>query len=276
MAAKGNLIVRLFIIVAALLTGGDAWCYTVVIDAGHGGKDVGAKGETAVEKDINLAVALKLGKLITKEHKDVKVIYTRSTDVFVPLQKRCDIANKAKGDLFISIHTNSVDASNPNRKTVEGASVYTLGLSRQKENLDVAKRENSVMTLEKDYTTTYCGFDPNSSESYIMFEMSQNRHINQSVRFARFAQRQLVKGAGRADKGVRQDIFWVLVQTGMPAVLVELDFICNPRHEEFMNTTEGQDKLAKALAKAFTDYHAQLPSEPKATSSTKKRNKNKK
>lgn len=252
--------------------------FTVVIDPGHGGSDVGAKGKKALEKDINLAVALKLGKLIEAQWpaEEVKVVYTRKTDKFVPLQTRCDIANKARGDLFISIHVNSVDAKAPNRSSVKGASVYTLGLSRSNENLEVAKRENSVMMLEPDYTTRYCGFDPSSSESYIMFELNQNRHINQSIKFARMAQRQLVGTAGRADKGVRQDIFWVLVHTGMPAVLVELDFICNPKSEEYLASKEGTQLLALSLQKALASYRsgsgakaATAPATKASTSQTK-------
>lgn len=231
--------------------------FTVVIDAGHGGKDTGATGDYGREKDINLAVALKAGEMISEafDKDEVKVIYTRDKDVFVPLQNRCDIANRASGDLFISVHVNSVDAKSPRRKTVEGASVYTLGLGRSKENLEVAKRENSVMTLEADYTTRYEGFDPNSAESYIMFEMTANRHMDRSIRFASMVQKELVGTAGRVDKGVRQDIFWVLVHTGMPAVLIELDFICNPRSEEFLTSKKGTRRLAEAISNAFSEYY---------------------
>ncbi|MCM1337083.1 MAG: N-acetylmuramoyl-L-alanine amidase [Candidatus Amulumruptor caecigallinarius] len=234
--------------------------FVVVIDAGHGGKDTGATGEYGREKDINLAVALKAGEMISEafDKDEVKVVYTRSKDVFVPLQNRCDIANRAGGDLFISVHVNSVDAKSPRRNTVEGASVYTLGLGRSKENLEVAKRENSVMTLEPDYSTRYQGFDPNSAESYIMFEMTANHHMDRSIRFASMVQKELVGTAGRVDKGVRQDIFWVLVHTGMPAVLIELDFICNPRSEEFLTSKKGTRRLAEAITNAFTDYHAMV------------------
>lgn len=235
----------------------DASPFTVVIDAGHGGKDVGAKGKQTNEKSVNLDVALALGKLIEKEFskKEVKVVYTRDGDYFVTLQGRCDKANKAHGNLFISIHCNSVDEKSPRRSTVSGTSVYTLGLGRSNENLEVAKRENSVMMLEPDYSTTYCGFDPNSSESYIVFEMSQNRHLNQSIKFAALAQKQLVRHAGRADKGIRQDIFWVLVHTGMPAVLIELDFICNPTVEQYMMSDKGIDRMSESIFNAFCDYY---------------------
>ncbi len=242
--------------------------FTVVIDAGHGGKDVGAKGKKTNEKAVNLDVALALGRLIEKEYgkKEVKVVYTRDGDYFVTLQGRCDKANKANGNLFISIHCNSVDEKSPRRNTVCGASVYTLGLGRSKENLEVAKRENSVMMLEPDYTTTYSGFDPNSAESYIVFEMTQNRHLNQSIKFAALTQKQLVSNAGRADKGIRQDIFWVLVHTGMPAVLIELDFICNPTVEKFMMSDKGVDKMATSIFNAFCDYYKSSKKAAKAAS----------
>lgn len=228
--------------------------FVVVIDAGHGGHDHGAIDNGVREKNINLGVALKLGEQIKKKHKDVKVVYTRDDDHFLSLQERANVANKAGGDLFISIHTNSVDAKSKTRTTVKGASTYTLGLHRTAENLAVAKRENSVMMLEKDYTETYCGFDPNSTESYIMFELNQNKHLEQSVRFARAVQEGLLSEASRVDKGVRQAGFWVLAATGMPAVLVELDFICNPASARFLSSSDGQQKLAKGICKAFDEY----------------------
>ncbi len=230
--------------------------FTVIIDAGHGGKDFGAVGKTANEKTINLNVALKLGKLIESGMKDVKVVYTRKTDVFVTLQGRANIANKSDGDLFISIHTNSVDKKSKNRASVKGASVYTLGFSRSAENLAVAMRENSVMKLESDYTTTYEGFDPTSTESYIIFEMSQNKHMEQSIDAAQAIQKELIGTADRIDRGVRQANYWVLLKTSMPAVLVELDFICNPTQEEFLSSDEGQTMLANAIYNGFIDYKA--------------------
>ena len=148
--------------------------FVVVIDAGHGGKDVGALGRTVREKDVNLAVALKLGEMITENMNDVKVVYTRDIDKYLTLQERAQIANKVKGNLFISIHTNSLDKKNKNRSTIKGASTYTLGLHRSDDNLEVAMRENSVISLEDNYEATYQGFDPNSSESYIIFEISQH------------------------------------------------------------------------------------------------------
>lgn len=227
--------------------------FIVVIDAGHGGHDYGAVGKKANEKTINLNVALKLGKLL-EEMDGVEVVYTRKGDYFKTLQERADIANNAHGDLFISIHTNSVAKKNKNRLTINGASTYTLGLHRSEENLEVAKRENSVMMLEDDYTTTYHGFDPNSTESYIIFELSQNKHLDQSISFASQVQKEMVKTAGRTNKGVRQGGLYVLAKTSMPAVLIELDFICNPTCEKFLSSERGKSKFAQAIFNAFKAY----------------------
>lgn len=228
--------------------------FTLVIDAGHGGKDKGALGRYAYEKDINLAVALKFGKMVESKMKDVKVVYTRDDDTYITLQGRADVANKASGDLFISIHTNSIDKKSKNRNIIKGSSTYTLGLHRTQENLEVAKRENSVIIMEDDYTTRYQGFDPNSSESYIIFEINQSRHLNQSISLASSIQNEFVSVAERTDKGVRQAGFWVLAATSMPSVLVELDFICNPDQEKFLTSESGQNKMAKALYNAFYKY----------------------
>ena len=228
--------------------------FTLVIDAGHGGKDYGAIGKNSREKDINLAVALQFGELVEKNMKGVRVVYTRSKDVYLTLQERADKANSCGGDLFVSIHTNSVANSNKNRTKIKGCATYTLGLHRTEENLEVAKRENSVIALESDYTTRYEGFDPNSSESYIMFELNQDRHLSQSVEFASLVQDEMVRTAGRANNGVRQAGFLVLARTTMPAVLVELDFICNPEQESFLNSKSGRQKLAKSLYDALDSY----------------------
>lgn len=230
--------------------------FVVVIDAGHGGHDGGAVGVYAKEKDINLAVAKALGEKIDSECPNVKVVYTRSTDKFISLQQRANIANKAGGDLFISIHVNSVDYNTAGREKVSGASVFTLGLHKSDDNLAVAKRENSVIKLEKDYSTTYSGFDPQSTESYIIFEMNQNKHMLQSIEFAGAVQKELIKTAKRSDKGIRQAGFWVLWATSMPSVLIELDFICNPTQEEFLSSKAGQDKLATSIFNAFKKYHS--------------------
>ncbi len=228
--------------------------FVLVIDAGHGGKDYGARGKITNEKTINLDVAHLLGNKITKAFDDVKVVYTRDDDTFVSLKDRADIANKANGNLFISIHVNSVDRRSKNRTTVKGASVYTLGLHRSEANLNVAKRENAVMALEDDYSTTYEGFDPESSESYIIFELSQNKHMEQSISLADKIQHELTTTASRADKGVRQAGFWVLWATGMPSVLVELDFICNPTQEKYLASKKGKEEMASAIFNAFSSY----------------------
>lgn len=232
--------------------------YVVVIDAGHGGKDHGAIDNDVREKDINLNVALKLGEYIKKHGKNIKVVYTRDKDEYLTLQQRADKANKAHGDLFISIHTNSLDKSNANRAKVEGASTYTLGLHKNDNNMNVARRENSVMTLEPNYETKYSGFDPQSDESYIIFEMAQKANMANSVKFAEQVQKQLVKQAGRKDRGVHQAGFWVLWATSMPSVLVELDFICNPTTARFLNSSKGEEQLAKGIGIATIAYFKAL------------------
>lgn len=228
--------------------------FVLVIDPGHGGKDVGARGTKAYEKNITLAVAKLFGEKVRKEMNDVKVVYTRDKDVEVKLNDRAAIANEAKGDLFVSIHVNSVAKKNRNRRRISGAEVYTLGLHRSDDNLAVAMRENSVMALEADNAETYQGFDPESSESYIIFELSQSKHMDQSIEMAELVQRSLVDKAGRADKGVRQAGFWVLWATSMPSVLIELDFICNPTQEKFLTSAAGQRKLADAIYEGFKAY----------------------
>lgn len=237
--------------------------FTVIIDPGHGGHDHGAIGANSSEKDINLTVAKKLGALLNEGMSDVKVIFTRSGDNFISLQGRCDKANKSKGDIFVSIHTNSVDASSPRRNTVSGASVYTLGLQRTGTNLDVAMRENAVMKLEDDYTETYCGFDPQAAESYIIFELAQTAHIDNSIKLADAIQRELCQTAERKDLGVRQAPFWVLVRTAMPSVLVELDFICNPTEEAFLTSDEGSSKLAQSIYDGIARYRGIAPAAKK-------------
>ena len=249
--------------------------FVVVIDAGHGGHDVGAVGAKACEKNINLGVALKLGKLIEENCSNTKVVYTRKTDRFLTLQERANVANKAHGNLFISIHTNSVDKKNKNRKSINGAATYVLGMHKNDDNLAVAMRENSVMKLEKDYSTTYEGFDPNSSESYIIFEISQNQHVKQSLELASRVQQEFTKVAKRKNNGVRQAGFWVLARTSMPAVLVELDFICNPTVESFLDSESGQEKLAKSLFNAVKSYKASYHSATDDKSKSKNQDKKK-
>ncbi len=227
--------------------------FTVVIDAGHGGHDPGAIGKRGKEKNINLSVALKLGKLIQNNHSDTKVVYTRSSDVFVPLHRRAEIANEAKADLFISIHTNSI-ASRSSR--VSGTETYTLGLHRTQENLEVAQKENAVILIEDDYQKQYAGFNPNSSESYIIFEFLQDKNMAQSVNFAQLIQQQFRHKARRIDKGVHQAGFLVLRETSMPSVLIELGYITNPNEEAYLLSSNGSSMLAQSIYQAFVNYKA--------------------
>ena len=224
--------------------------FTLVIDAGHGGNDAGARGKISKEKNINLSVALAFGRYVERNCPDVKVVYTRKTDVFVPLHERANIANRAKADLFVSIHTNAL----PKGKVARGMETYTLGMHRAADNLDVAKRENSVILFESDYKQHYEGFDPNSSESYIMFEFLQDRNMAQSVELARLVQRRTCAETGRADKGVKQAGFLVLRETSMPSCLIELGFITTADEERYLNTSSGVDAMARGIYKAFVDY----------------------
>ena len=224
--------------------------FVLVIDAGHGGKDNGASGRISKEKNINLSVALAFGRLVENNCPDVKVIYTRKSDVFVTLQGRADIANRNKANLFVSIHTNSMP---PGVTAPTGTETYTVGMHSGKENLAVAKRENSVITQEANYRTVYKNFDPNKSESYIIFEFMQDRNMKQSVEFARHIQ-SAYGDQGRKNKGVHQAGFLVLRATAMPSVLTEVGFISNPEEERFLNSKEGVQKLARALYQGFCAY----------------------
>lgn len=223
--------------------------YTVVLDAGHGGKDPGAVGRFSQEKDLNLSLVLKVGALLKEQYPDINVVYTRSTDVFIPLQTRADIANKNNADLFISIHTNA--SENKNSKGVE---TFILGTEKAEKNLDVAMRENAVMKLEADYKTTYHGFDPNSIDSYIMFELMQNNFMDQSLQFASQVQKHFVGYLNRSDRGVQQASFWVLLKTACPAILFEMGFISNAEEEKFLNADTTMDMMATALVNAFAAY----------------------
>lgn len=224
--------------------------FVVVIDAGHGGHDPGAVGKISKEKNINLNVALKLGKMIENNCSDIKVIYTRKRDVFLSLNRRAEIANNAKADLFISIHTNAL-AKN---KTTQGTSTWTLGLAKSDANLEVAKRENSVILYENDYETHYAGFNPNSAESYIIFEFMQDQYMSQSVHLASLVQQEFKQTCKRNDRGVHQAGFLVLKASAMPSILVELGFISTPAEEKFLNTENGQNSLAKGIYQAVLKY----------------------
>ena len=224
--------------------------FVVVIDAGHGGHDPGAIGKISKEKNINLNVALKVGNLIKNNCDDVKVIYTHSKDVFIPLDRRAEIANNAKADLFISIHTNAL----ANNRTAKGASTWTLGLAKSDANLEVAKRENSVILYESDYQTRYAGFNPNSAESYIIFEFMQDKYMEQSVHLASLMQKQFRHTCKRLDRGVHQAGFLVLKASAMPSILIELGFISTPEEERYLNSETGATTMAKGIYHAFLNY----------------------
>lgn len=224
--------------------------FTLVIDPGHGGHDAGALGAISKEKNINLAVALRFGKYVEQNLPEVRVIYTRKTDVFIPLSERANIANRANADLFISVHTNALPAG----KIARGFETYTLGMHRAKDNLDVAMRENSVISMEKDYQQRYQGFDPRSSESYIIFEFIQGKNMERSVELARMIQRGVCDGANRPDKGVHQAGFLVLRETSMPGCLIELGFITTPDEERLLNDDSRVDDIARGIYEAFAKY----------------------
>jgi N-acetylmuramoyl-L-alanine amidase len=226
--------------------------FVLVIDPGHGGKDYGAPGSKSREKNINLDVALLFGDLVSAKHPDVKVIFTRKTDKFVELNERANIANRAKANLFISIHANASVSRTPS-----GAETFSLGLAKTDENLEVAKRENSVIFYEDDYQQKYEGFDPRSSESYIMFEFIQNKYMEHSAGFASMIQNEFRNSSKRTDRGVKQAGFLVLRKTSMPSVLVELGFVSNLAEEEFMTGAVGKQSLANSLYNAFTRYKAE-------------------
>ncbi len=232
--------------------------FIVVIDAGHGGHDPGAIGRISKEKNINLNVALKLGSLIETNCPDIKVIYTRKKDEFIPLNRRAEIANNAKADMFISIHTNALE----NNHTIKGASTWTLGLAKSQSNLEVAKRENSVILYEDDYKSRYAGFNPNSSESYIIFEFMQDKYMSQSVHLATLVQKQLHNTCKMADRGVHQAGFLVLKASAMPSILVELGFISTPEEERFLNSETGIKSLANGIYNAIVLYKNERDVQP--------------
>lgn len=239
--------------------------FVLVIDPGHGGRDPGAIGRFSQEKNINLSVAKAFGQLVEAHCPNVKVIYTRKTDVFIPLDKRADIANKAGADLFISIHTNAL----PGKAVGRGAETYTLGMARAQENLDVAKRENAVILVENDYKERYQNFDPNSAESYIMFEFMQDKYMEKSVHLAKMIQNEFKTTGGRLDKGVHQAGFLVLRETTMPSVLVELGYISTHEEETFLNSQNGIKKMSQSLFNAFLSFSRQKRTSAQTASSAK-------
>ena len=225
----------------------------VVIDPGHGGKDLGASFGNAVEKNIVLDIALKLGTTIKDNYPDIKVVYTRTSDVFIPLYKRAEIANKNEADLFISIHVNAVNA-----RSVQGTETFVLGLHRNDDNLEVAKKENAVILLEDDYNSTYEGFDPNLPESYIMFETMQEEYQGQSVMLASGIQNEFRNYAKRLDRSVKMAGFLVLRETTMPSVLIETGFISHNGERQYLTSEAGRTRLAYSIFRAFRDYKSAI------------------
>lgn len=240
----------------------------IVIDAGHGGKDPGCHGNHSKEKDIALAVALNLGQKIKSNFPEIKVIYTRDTDVFIPLNERAAIANRNQADLFISIHCNYIGV----RNRATGTETYVLGLYRAEDNLDVAKRENAAILLEDDYEKTYNGFDPYSTEGHIILSMFQNAHLEQSITFATHVQSQVKKYSDLNSRGVKQAGFLVLRETTMPSVLIETGFLSTDVDENYLMKKENQDEMATCIFKAFSQYKKDLeePDVPTVIVSTEK------
>lgn len=229
---------------------------TVVIDAGHGGHDGSTRGLIAREKDVALQVALKLGKAIEKTLPDVRVVYTRTEDVFIPLYERIAVANKVKADLFISIHCNSMPSNMKNRSSVRGTETFVSGFNRLGQQ-DAALRENASLLLEKDYKDNYDGFDPNDPESIIIFSLMKNQFRDQSIKLATLMQNEYV-ATGRIDRGVKEQSLAVLAKAGMPAVLTEIGFISSPQEEEYMTSEYGQNEIVNCLLKAIQTYKKQV------------------
>lgn len=248
---KKNMLRKYLSFLLLLLSSLTLMSFTVVIDAGHGGHDTGAVGlkMKVQEKDLNLTVAKQLAAKIQAKYPEVKVILTRDTDVFLPLQQRADIANKNHADLFISIHTNAAE----NRNAC-GAETFILGTERMEDNLDVAMRENAVMKLEEDQTV-YQGFDPNSVESYILFELMQNQYMDNSLVFAELVQNQFVGTLQRANRGVRQAAFWVLLKSACPSVLVEMGFLSNAEEEKWLASADGKTGIVNGIFDAFEKFY---------------------
>ena len=229
--------------------------WIIVIDAGHGGKDPGALGSFAFEKNITLAIALKTGEYIEQNLKNTKVIYTRKTDTFVEVRDRATIANRNKADLFISIHANWAPS-----KKIQGTETFIMGHTKDEANLQVAMKENEVILLESDYTTKYEGFDPKVPESYVMFSLMQNIYQEQSTLLASKVQSQFKDKVSRVDRGVKQAGFYVIYMTTMPSVLIETGFITHPGEEKFLNSKQGQDYLSSAIYRACRDYISEIDS----------------
>ena len=231
----------------------------VVIDPGHGGKDSGTMGTKrykTYEKDIALSISLKLGEYIQENYPEVEVIFTRDKDVFLELRQRTDLANNLKADLFISIHCDGFTSPD-----AFGSSVFVMGMSKLKANMEVAMRENSVIYMEDNYQQKYDGFDPKSPESYIVFSLMQNTYLEQSISFAEYIEDQFANRAKRKSRGVKQAPFYVISRVNMPSVLIETGFLTNPKEEDYLNTHVGQDYLASAIFRAFRLYKDNIESD---------------
>lgn len=252
---KQRLLILLGLLLVAVAVG--AKDFTVVIDAGHGGKDPGAVSANGKvhEKDITLKVALMVGENIQNNHPEVKVLYTRKTDKFVGLNDRARMANKADADLFISIHVNAAK-----NRSAKGAETYTLGVeeARTERNLEIAKRENGVILFEDNHEKTYANFNPNSPESYIIFEYMQSEFVKESIHIAQYVQENFANDANRHDRGVRQAGFLVLNATSMPSILVELGYISNAEEAKYLASATAQKRLSNCISKAFDSYYADL------------------
>lgn len=247
--------IAVFLVLASSFTGSSRKAYrlrTVVIDAGHGGKDPGCNGRKSQEADVALKIAMELGNIIEKNLPDVKVIYTRKTDTFVELIDRAGLANKNRADLFISIHCNSGPSS------AFGTETYCMGLHTSEGNLKVAKRENAVILEEENYKEKYNGFDPNSPQSHIMFALYQSAYIENSLRFAQKVEHQFKTKVGRSSRGVKQAGLLVLWKSAMPSALIEVGFLTNANEEKYLNDKSGQSYMATGIYKAFKDYKQEL------------------
>lgn len=252
MIMKGNLKKKLIAFMALMFFtasfGQNSSKFKVVLDAGHGGKDYGAVYHGFIEKNIALDVMLKVGKILEK-NSDIHVTYTRTTDVFIELEERPRIANRAEANLFVSIHCNGEA-----KKSAYGTETFIMGLTKNASNLEVAKKENSVITLEKDYKVKYAGFDPNNPESMISFQLIQEEHRDQSIGMASKIQRGFTDGLKRKNRGVKEGPFWVLHKTAMPSVLIELGFLSYKPEGEWLNSEKGKNELAESIAKSIIEY----------------------
>jgi len=255
---KFGILLMAFLFPIALLAQRGEKITTVVIDPGHGGKDAGAVGAISKEKDLNLTVALLVGDYIKRNCPDVTVIYTRERDVFVALNERANIANRANADVFISIHCNSTDSKS---SSAVGAETFVLGEHKNEANLEVAKKENAAILYEEDADEQYGHFDLNSPEAYIALSLFQQEYFNQSLQLAANVQEQFTKRVGRKDRGVQQAGFLVLVRTAMPSILIELGFISNAAEERFLASENGQVYMASAIYRAFRDFKASYEGE---------------